>query len=146
MLLAAMLFAVPAFADTTSATDAPKAQDATPAADAPKAQDATPATTPATEAPKTETPKAEVSMFQRARELAIAPFAFVLVNAPDRIAKETLGRLATIAYLNDTKFGKFLANEWTGRAVVGTVALVAAYKVYQAMNPQDEDADDVFGE
>ena len=167
MLLAAMLFVAPAFAEegdktvqntevpaqNTPATEDKKAEDKAPVAEDKKAEDKTPAAedkkeeVKAPEAPKAEDKKEEAkteekSMFAKVRELAVAPFVFVLATAPDRIAKETLGRLAALECLKGTKVADFLGHKYTGRTAVAVVAAVAAYKVYQVMNPQDETDED----
>jgi len=81
-------------------------------------------------------------MFAKARELAVAPFVFVLATAPDYIAQNTLGKIAAMECLKDGNIAAFLGNKWTGRATVGTVAAVVAYKVWQATQAEDVDADD----
>jgi hypothetical protein len=159
MLLAAMLFAVPAFANETAkvegqveqTTNEPTKVDPTSATDSKveekkeetkeepkKAEDSKEA-----DAPKKDEAKAdEKSMFAKARELAVAPFVFALATAPDYIAKKTLGNVAAMECLKDGNIAAFLGNKWTGRATVAGTAALITYLVWNATQSEDVDADD----
>lgn len=179
MLLAAMLFVAPAFADdqvgqvqgtNTEAQDAPKAEDKKEVAqdapkaedkkevaqDAPKAEDKKEAAQDAPkapEAPKAEDKKEEAKTEQpswfAAKWLVLTGFGTTVANyTVTPVAEWTtipaLKQLLRISYL---KGGKFETNlPVIGKSMVVVAAAGAALAAYNAMNQQDEDADETMFE
>lgn len=91
--------------------------------------------------------KTEPGMLSKAKDLALAPFVFVLATAPDVIAKNTLGRIASMNCLKDSRVGAFIGNEWTGRVVVLGAAFLTAMKLYKLANDDvDANDDEIFGD
>lgn len=162
MLLAAMLFAVPAFANepakadgqTEQATNEPAKVDPAPAKEEPKkeevkeepkkAEDSKEADASKKDEAKAEDKKEEAKegLFATALKYGKMPFVAVLFTMPDAIAKNTLGKIAAMDCLKDGKFAAFLGHEYTGRAAVFGSAALITYLVWNATQAEDVDADD----
>lgn len=158
MLLAAMLFVAPVFADNdkadeTSIQDVPAQNIPATNANNTSAQNATSATSAqnAPEAPKAEEAKTEAPSWLAAKLAVLTGFGATVADytvAP--VANYTtipaLKQLLRISYL---KGGRFEANIPTvGKSIIALGAVVAAYKLYQATQDQDDmdNEDDIFGE
>ncbi len=149
MLLAAMLFVAPVFADNDKA-DETSIQDV-PAQNIPATNANNTSAQNAPEAPKAEEAKTETPSWLAAKLAVLTGFGATVADytvAP--VANYTtipaLKQLLRISYL---KGGRFEANIPTvGKSIIALGAVVAAYKLYQATQDQDDmdNEDDIFGE
>jgi len=71
----------------------------------------------------------------------VYPAVFLLADAPDYIAKKTLGKIAALECLKDGRIASVLGNEYVGRVTVLAVVAGTLYKLRQAYNNSQDDVD-----
>lgn len=97
---------------------------------------------PASTTPPATPPAVEPSVFSKIVNFAAAPFVFVVATAPDRIAKETFGRIAAIECLKGGNIASVLNHKWTGRLAVYATAVALYLQISKMYNQAQDDNDD----
>lgn len=144
MLLAAMLFAVPAIADEIVPQNQVAQAEKAVASKIEDIKEVAP--TVIVEAPKTETPSWLAAKVAVLTGLGTTVADYTVAPVANWTTIPALKQLLRISYLNGGKFEKNIPA--IGKTMIAIAAAAGAYKLYQAAQDQDDSNDDeeIFGE
>lgn len=77
----------------------------------------------------------------------MSKLAALFVVAPDFFAEKTLGNIAKLGFIKDTKVASFLNNKYTGR-IAFLMTVFGLYKLYTMQTTENIDSNDdaIFGD